>query len=81
MWGGARPSNKLTIRLGLGSPFVPVDHCPLPASTTEWTMWSHLWRPEAPGTYPVILRLNDPALRTRRLDRNFYMREVRIAET
>jgi len=41
---------------------------------------AELSSPFPPGTYPVILRMNDLALRTRRLDRNFYVREVRIAE-
>jgi hypothetical protein len=59
---------------------VPVDDCPMPASSTNWTLWSHLWRPDAPGRYAIVLRVNDPAIRTRRLDIFFYTREVTIED-
>jgi DMSO/TMAO reductase YedYZ molybdopterin-dependent catalytic subunit len=80
LWGGSRPTNRLVIRLGENMPFVPVSDCPLQASTSQWTVWTHLWRPEAPGMYRVALRIDDPSLRTRRLDRAFYAREVQIEE-
>ena len=37
-------------------------------------------RPEAPGRYQIVLRVNDPAIRTRRLDIFFYVREIHIDE-
>ena len=77
-WGGSRPLNTLTIRFGRDAPFVPVEYCPLPASTTTWSWWSHRWRPQAPGVYEIVLRFNDPTQRTRRLDRFFYARQVQI---
>ena len=80
LWGGSRPTNALMIRFKHDQPFVPVDDCPRPASTTTWSLWSHRWRPEAPGVYQIVLRVNDPTLRTRRLDRSFYAREVQIDE-
>lgn len=78
LWGGSRPSNALQIQFRHDQPFVPVEECPLPASTTTWSLWTHWWRPEAPGRYEILLRLNDPTLRTRRLDRFYYAREVSI---
>jgi DMSO/TMAO reductase YedYZ molybdopterin-dependent catalytic subunit len=80
IWGGQTPTNALSIRFRSGQPWTPVDDCPLPASTRTWSVWSHTWRPEAPGRYQIVLRVNDPAIRTRRLDIFFYVREVDIDE-
>ena len=57
-----------------------VDDCPLPASTLTWSTWSHVWRPDAPGRYQIVMRVSDPAIRTRRLDLFFYVREIVIEE-
>jgi DMSO/TMAO reductase YedYZ molybdopterin-dependent catalytic subunit len=80
MWGGSTPTNALAIRFKHNQPFVPVSRCPLAASTHTWSMWSHVWRPESPGRYQIVLRVDDPAIRTRRLDVFFYIREVDIDE-
>ena len=80
IWGGTRPTNALSIRFRSGQPWVKVDDCPLPASTLTWSPWTHTWRPEAPGRYQIVLRVDDPAIRTRRLDVFFYVREVDIDE-
>jgi DMSO/TMAO reductase YedYZ molybdopterin-dependent catalytic subunit len=80
MWGGNRPTNRLTIRFKSTEPFVPVEHCPLPASTKTWTLWWHTWAPRARGRYQIVLRVDDPAIRTRRLDSYFYTREVEIQD-
>jgi DMSO/TMAO reductase YedYZ molybdopterin-dependent catalytic subunit len=78
LWGGSKPSNDLMIRFKSNQPFVAVSDCPMPASTATWSLWSHVWRPEAPGRYQIALRLNDRAVRTRRLDLYFYIREISI---
>ena len=80
IWGGAKPTSALSIRFRSGQPWVPVDDCPLPASTLTWSVWTHLWRPEAPGRYQIVLRVDDPSIRTRRLDIFFYVREIEIDE-
>jgi hypothetical protein len=80
IWGGSRPTNALQIRFRSGALWVPVDDCPLPESTLTWSMWTHTWRPEAPGRYQIVLRVNDPSIRTRRLDIFFYVREIEIDE-
>ncbi len=77
-WGGDTPSNALAIRFGRDRPFVPVTDCPRPASTRSWSLWTHEWRPEAPGRYEISLRFTDDAIRTRRLDMDFYRRAVTI---
>ena len=73
LWGGPKPGNA-------NQPWTAVDDCPMPVSPTNWTLWSHLWRPEAPGRYEIVLRVNDPAVRTRRLDLFFYTRQVTVDE-
>jgi DMSO/TMAO reductase YedYZ molybdopterin-dependent catalytic subunit len=80
IWGGAKPTNALAIRFRSGQPWVPVDDCPMPASTLTWSLWSHTWRPDSPGRYQIVLRVTDPTIRTRRLDLFFYVREIVIDE-
>lgn len=80
IWGGSKPTNALAIRFRSTQPWVPVDDCPMPASTLTWSLWSHLWRPDAPGRYQIVLRVDDSSIRTRRLDLFFYVREIDIDE-
>ena len=80
MWGGRKPTNQLSIRFKSNLPWTRVEHCALPASTDSWSIWTHTWRPEAPGRYTIVLRVDDPAIRTRRLDLYFYARDVEIAD-
>ena len=78
VWGGGKPASGLRIRFRSGEPFVPVTDYQPPASTTTWSIWSHTWRPSSPGVYRVALASGDAAVRARRLDMFFYLREVRI---
>ena len=80
IWGGSTPTSALSIRFKANQPWVKVDTCPAPASTLTWSLWSHTWRPDAPGRYQIVLRVDDPAIRTRRLDLFFYVREIAIDE-
>ena len=80
IWGGAKPTNALSIRFKSGTPWVRVEHCPLPESTLTWSLWSHTWRPSSPGRYQIVLKVDDPSIRTRRLDIFFYVREINIDE-
>ena len=80
VWGGEKPTNALSIRFKATQDWVPVDACPLPASTLTWSTWTHTWRPDAPGRYQIVLRVTDPSIRTRRLDLFFYVREIEIGE-
>jgi hypothetical protein len=45
-----------------------------------WTLWTHTWRPTERGRYQIVLRVDDPTIRTRRLDVFFYVREIQIDE-
>jgi DMSO/TMAO reductase YedYZ molybdopterin-dependent catalytic subunit len=80
VWGGTTPTNALSIRFRASQPWAKVDDCPLPASTLTWSLWTHTWRPDAPGRYQIVLRVDDPKIRTRRLDLFFYVREVVVDE-
>jgi len=80
IWGGSTPTNALSIRFKANEPWARVDRCPMPASTLTWSLWSHTWRPSAPGRYQIVLRVDDPKIRTRRLDIFFYVREILIDE-
>ena len=77
-WGGSTRQVQLTIRFRHTEPFVPVEACPDAERTTMWSLWSHTWRPEAPGRYQVALRVADRAIPARRLDLFYYTREVEI---
>jgi DMSO/TMAO reductase YedYZ molybdopterin-dependent catalytic subunit len=78
VWGGAKPTNALSIRFRTNLPWTKVENCPLPQTTDTWSMWTHTWRPEAPGRYTIVLRVDDPSIRTRRLDVFFYARDIQI---
>jgi hypothetical protein len=78
VWGGGKPASSLGIRFRSAEPFVPVTDYQPPASTTTWSLWSHTWRPTSPGLYRIALASGDPAVRARRLDMFFYLREVRV---
>ena len=83
MWGGTSspgPTNALSIRFRRDLPWVRVDDCPMPSSTDTWSVWPHTWRPESPGRHTIVLRVDDPSIRTRRLDIFFYAREIQIVE-
>ena len=78
IWGGSKPTGALSIRFRSGGAWTRVDHCPVPASTLTWSLWTHTWRPAEPGRYQIVLRVDDPSIRTRRLDVFFYVREIEI---
>jgi hypothetical protein len=80
MWGGRSPSNALSIRFRAGTPWTRVEDCPLPKTTDTWSVWTHTWRPGEPGRYDIVLRVDDPRIRTRRLDVFFYARAIQIDE-
>jgi len=78
MWGGDVPTD--TLQISFGGAFEPVQSCPRPADNRTWTLWSHTWAPRRPGDYDIVLRIDDPTIRTRRLDRGWYLRSVRVTD-
>lgn len=79
MWGGYRVTDALQIRFGDG-PWRRVGVCPPHATNATWTLWSHAFRPMAPGQYPIRMRIDDPTIVTKRLDQDYYLRTVAIDE-
>ena len=80
-WGGDAHTPPLSIRCRPNDPFVSVNGCPpLPSEALKdnWALWTHLWRPTESGRYQIVVRADDPKIRTRRLDLYFYTRTVRI---
>lgn len=75
MWGGYEVTDRLAIRFN-GGAAEPVDVCPAQMTNRTWTVWEHLWRPTAPGTYSIRMAIDDPNIRTRRLDSGYYERTV-----
>ncbi len=82
LWGGYAPTDKLELQIGSESaPWQPIDVCPTQVSNDYWTVWTHRFTPAKPGLYDMRLRVNDPAVVTRRLDEGFYDRAVQIDDT
>lgn len=78
MWGGSTITTALSIRFRARESYQPVTVCPVPSSNTTWSLWDHAWRPTTRGRHEIVLRVDDPAISTRRLDLYFYTREVWI---
>ena len=80
MWGGYEVADdKLRVRYGNG-PLEPVEVCPSHTQNATWTVWEHLWRPESTGYYAITCQIDDDNIVTKRLDSEFYLREVYIDE-
>jgi len=79
-WGGSTPAAALQIRFQTGGPWIDVSDFPRPRTTAVWSLWSHRWKPVTAGRYHIVLRVKEPAIRTRRLDLFFYIRTVDITD-
>jgi DMSO/TMAO reductase YedYZ molybdopterin-dependent catalytic subunit len=80
LWGGARTVDRLAIRFGKDQEFTPFTVCPTPKTHTMWSLWEYRWKPTAPGTYDISLKVADASVPQRRLETGYYMRQVRIDE-
>ncbi len=80
LWGGRTPPGALRIRFNPDLSFEPVSEIGS-ASSSPWTLWSHNFRPQAPGRYRIELAVTGRDVRTRRLDMGFYAREIEITST
>ncbi|EDM74859.1 probable sulfite oxidase [Plesiocystis pacifica SIR-1] len=78
LWGGTQLTDALAIEID--GVVEPVEVCPPQATNDTWTLWSHTWRPQAPGTYEIRMRIEDPAIPTVRLDSGYYARSIVIDE-
>ncbi|HEX6463493.1 MAG TPA: molybdopterin-dependent oxidoreductase, partial [Vicinamibacterales bacterium] len=80
VWGGSAPVDALQIRFRTDDPWVDISDYSRPATTATWGLWSHQWQPVEAGRYHIVMRVKDPAVRTRRLDLFFYIRTVDITD-
>ena len=79
LWGGKQTTDALVIRFNANEIYVPVESYEH-ETTKTWTLWTHAWHPPKPGKYVIQLQVDEPATRTRRLDRGVYQRVVRVEE-
>ena len=79
LWGGDRLTKTLVIRFNPDARFMPVEDYAHKTNAT-WTLWSHTFRPDAPGRYRIQLAVSGEPVRTRRLDTGFYARTIDITE-
>ena len=80
VWGGTKPVDRLQIRFGKDAAFTPFAICPTPKTHTMWSLWEYRWKPKAPGTYDIALKVADASIPQRRLDSGYYVRQVKIEE-
>jgi DMSO/TMAO reductase YedYZ molybdopterin-dependent catalytic subunit len=80
VWGGTRPVNRLAIRFNADDTWKSFELCPAPKSAAVWSLWTYRWKPAAPGSYSIALRVPDAAVPQRRLDSGYYVRQVTIDE-
>jgi DMSO/TMAO reductase YedYZ molybdopterin-dependent catalytic subunit len=88
VWGGTKAVDRLAIRITPAAPtpqpfdasgaFTPFAVCPTPRTHATWNLWEYRWKPTAPGTYDIALKVADPAVPQRRLETGYYMRQVKI---
>lgn len=77
-WGGKKPTDALSIRMRADLPFERVGMCAPPVTSATWSWWSYAFEPRERGSFVMRLRVDDPSIRTRRLDSGFYTRSVTL---
>jgi sulfane dehydrogenase subunit SoxC len=80
VWGGRSLLSSLRIGFGGRVPEEVVEVCPPAEPAAPWALWTHAWKPGAPGRYRLWLKPLDASVRARRLDLYFYARDVVIEE-
>jgi Oxidoreductase molybdopterin binding domain len=83
-WGGPVRTEKLKIRFMLGragSPWAPVQFCKAATSNSQYGIWTHTFTPPRKGNYLIQVRVADPKVPSRRLNRGHEDRGVIISET
>ncbi len=88
VWGGSKTVDRLAVRITPSAPkpqpfdktgeFTPFAVCPTPKTHAMWSLWEYRWKPTAPGTYDVALKVADAAVPQRRLETGYYVRQVAI---
>jgi len=79
-WGGDQPSETLAVRFASDEDWQPVSAYAPRVGDLPFGIWCHRWEPQFKGGYTITLKATNSAIRTRRLDQDFYARRVRITE-
>jgi DMSO/TMAO reductase YedYZ molybdopterin-dependent catalytic subunit len=77
-WSGVALPQRLEMRFRPEEDWQPVAAYQPPSTNRTWYLWSHLWRPEEPGTYTLDVQLDGSRMRTRRISYDTYRRRVEI---
>ena len=80
VWGGTRPVEQLSIRIGKDEEWTTFSVCPTPKTHRMWSLWDYRWKPAAPGVYDIALKVTDSSVPQRRLDSGYYLRQVKVEE-
>ena len=90
VWGGTKAVDRLAVRITPSAPkpqpfdkggeFTPFAVCPTPKTHATWNLWEYRWKPTAPGTYDIALKVADASVPQRRLETGYYMRQVKVEE-
>jgi DMSO/TMAO reductase YedYZ molybdopterin-dependent catalytic subunit len=91
VWGGTKTVERLAVRItpaaakpqpfdAKSGEFTPFTVCPTPKTHATWNLWEYRWKPAAPGTYDIALKVADPGVPQRRLETGYYMRQVTVEE-
>jgi DMSO/TMAO reductase YedYZ molybdopterin-dependent catalytic subunit len=90
VWGGTKAVDRLAVRItpappkplafDKGGEFTPFAVCPTPKTHATWNLWEYRWKPTAPGTYDIAMRVADASIPQRRLETGYYVRQVKVEE-
>lgn len=82
VWGGDVIDPPVSIQWGAGGEWQSVTACPTREHAQTWGLWWTTWEPEENGLFELNCRVDDPDIRTRRLQDEFlrYQRTVIIDE-
>jgi DMSO/TMAO reductase YedYZ molybdopterin-dependent catalytic subunit len=76
-WGGTQPVRSLKISFNGGDDWYPVKTLDQKIGDS-WALWTYSWAPDRPGKYRIRMKIDDPGVRTQRLDTGYYDRIVDI---
>ena len=80
VWGGTRPVEQLSIRIGKDAEWATFSVCPTPKTHRMWSLWDYRWKPTVPGVFDIALKVTDSSVPQRRLDSGYYLRQVKVEE-
>ncbi|MFT5458143.1 MAG: DMSO/TMAO reductase YedYZ molybdopterin-dependent catalytic subunit [Myxococcota bacterium] len=78
VWGGTVAAPPLRLHLDDDEEGEPVEVCPERTDARTWGLWSHTLPTPRRGSRSIWLTVDDPAVRTRRLDDRYYERFVDV---